>query len=765
MTGAIARRERPLSSAIAQLPPFMRRANSTFVNLRATLDDLDAAGRRLQAGRAAAARRARRAAPVRPRGGADGARPRATSSAARARATTSIELAQARCRRCATSPSARCDRNGKERPGAFPTAANVARGPDAGSSRSSARTPSTSPAGWTTSATRACYDANGVGQPRGDVGQRVRSVDGVLTADPARRCARRCSAAPRRRARTTAAPARRSTATPTAPTRGSRRRASTATRARCCPVTEALARLRGRRGRRRRAASCSAIGARAAAAAASATSVELDNAFGLIEGADVKVAGVRAGKVTSTGARPRDDAARWSASSIDRAGLRRPARRRVLRDAAAVADRRVLPRLQARHGRSAACPRARPCRSSRRARRSPSTSSTTSCAARTASASRSCSASSAPASPRAAPDLNDDDPPREPGAARDRPRARACSREQRRTHPRPLPRRRPRRLAAGDQPQGRHALRRRGARHRGHGRHAPAASCAASTRRFPSFLRELRPTMTRSATPPSAQAPALRRLRDERRLRRARCSTTLGPFAEVSRPGVPHARRGRGDRPRRGQGRDARASPSCARSPSRCPRRRPTCAIVLEHLDDPKFAVEKDPRSPAAPTAASPGLEALLRYICGAVAGDQHLRRQLVLPEGLGVPRPPVRDATPTRRRSRPRRNEKCLAVARAQPAGHHDARPDEDGRAGARARTRRAGARAAGARERAPPRRARRRSPAPAPRRDARRRRRRQPPPVELPEAARPAARLPDRPGPPDVKQSEALLDYLLGS
>ncbi len=30
-----------LRSAISQLPPFMRRANSTFVNLRATLDDLD----------------------------------------------------------------------------------------------------------------------------------------------------------------------------------------------------------------------------------------------------------------------------------------------------------------------------------------------------------------------------------------------------------------------------------------------------------------------------------------------------------------------------------------------------------------------------------------------------------------------------------------------------------------------------------------------------------------------------------------------------
>jgi phospholipid/cholesterol/gamma-HCH transport system substrate-binding protein len=39
-TGAIGRKKEALADAIAQLPPFMRSANSTFVNLRATLDDL-----------------------------------------------------------------------------------------------------------------------------------------------------------------------------------------------------------------------------------------------------------------------------------------------------------------------------------------------------------------------------------------------------------------------------------------------------------------------------------------------------------------------------------------------------------------------------------------------------------------------------------------------------------------------------------------------------------------------------------------------------
>jgi phospholipid/cholesterol/gamma-HCH transport system substrate-binding protein len=40
-TSAIARPPGALADAISQLPPFMRRANTTYVNLRATLDDLD----------------------------------------------------------------------------------------------------------------------------------------------------------------------------------------------------------------------------------------------------------------------------------------------------------------------------------------------------------------------------------------------------------------------------------------------------------------------------------------------------------------------------------------------------------------------------------------------------------------------------------------------------------------------------------------------------------------------------------------------------
>ncbi len=39
-TGAIGRQQQSLARAINELPPFMRRANTTFVNLRSTLDDL-----------------------------------------------------------------------------------------------------------------------------------------------------------------------------------------------------------------------------------------------------------------------------------------------------------------------------------------------------------------------------------------------------------------------------------------------------------------------------------------------------------------------------------------------------------------------------------------------------------------------------------------------------------------------------------------------------------------------------------------------------
>ena len=49
-TGAIARPRGALGEAIHRLPPFMRQANTTYVDLRAALDDLDPLVQRRQAG-------------------------------------------------------------------------------------------------------------------------------------------------------------------------------------------------------------------------------------------------------------------------------------------------------------------------------------------------------------------------------------------------------------------------------------------------------------------------------------------------------------------------------------------------------------------------------------------------------------------------------------------------------------------------------------------------------------------------------------------
>ena len=115
------------------------------------------------------------------------------------------------------------------------------------------------------------------------------------------------------------------------------------------------------------------------------TGSQFDNAFGLIQGGDLKIAGVRAGKITDIKLDKR------TKHALDRLQdrqerLRLAAHRRLLRVAPAVADRRVLRRLPARHGASRSSSRARSSRSRARRRRSRPTSSTTSCAAPTASA-------------------------------------------------------------------------------------------------------------------------------------------------------------------------------------------------------------------------------------------------------------------------------------------------------------------------------------------------------------------------------------------
>ena len=94
------------------LPDFKRRANTTFVKLRAALDDLDPLVHDSEPGAKKLRPLFARAAPVRPRRAPDDARPRARSSGATKTATASIELTS-RSRHSATSPRARSRPTGR----------------------------------------------------------------------------------------------------------------------------------------------------------------------------------------------------------------------------------------------------------------------------------------------------------------------------------------------------------------------------------------------------------------------------------------------------------------------------------------------------------------------------------------------------------------------------------------------------------------------------------------------------------------------------
>jgi virulence factor Mce-like protein len=139
---------------------------------------------------------------------------------------------------------------------------------------------------------------------------------------------------------------------------------------------------------------------------------------------------------------------------------------------------------------------------------------------------------------------------------------------------------------------------------------ARRSELAAGFRKLPGFLRELRPTMASLGQVADRQGPALADLsRSSGELRRL--FENLPPFArstqvnlralarasDVGRPALKTAK------PTADQlNRLAANAPELAKN----------LAIVLEHLDDRRFAVEKDPRSPGG--NGYTGLEALLQY-------------------------------------------------------------------------------------------------------------------------------------------------------
>jgi hypothetical protein len=129
--------------------------------------------------------------------------------------------------------------------------------------------------------------------------------------------------------------------------------------------------------------------------------------------------------------------------------------------------------------------------------------------------------------------------------------------------------------------------------------------------RFPVFLRELRPTMRLLGESADSQRPALAVLAAESG-RLTEFFDTLGPFSEASLPATRTlAAAARAGRPAFEAGtpriaeleRFARPLPEVAKN----------LAITLEHLHDRDFAVEQDPRSPGGDGFT--GFEALLQYI------------------------------------------------------------------------------------------------------------------------------------------------------
>ena len=201
-TGAIARPEGALAEAIHQLPPFLRQANTTYVNLRATLDDLDPLVKTSSRWRRSCCR-TRRAASARHRPAARPCRPGRRYPAAgqlerpgRARATPPL-------RDIAVGP---VRRNGAEREGALPAAAEALA--SATPRIAFARPYSVDFTGWLDDFSHTGnFDAMG-GFARIGTHVNAFSVKDGLLSPLAPAPARRCSRTSPRSASTTAAPAR-----------------------------------------------------------------------------------------------------------------------------------------------------------------------------------------------------------------------------------------------------------------------------------------------------------------------------------------------------------------------------------------------------------------------------------------------------------------------------------------------------------------------------------------------------------------------------
>ncbi len=137
-------------------------------------------------------------------------------------------------------------------------------------------------------------------------------------------------------------------------------------------------------------------------------------------------------------------------------------------------------------------------------------------------------------------------------------------------------------------------------------------------RRLPGFLDELKPTMVALGQTADAQTPALQDLRASAGQLTEFLGKRLGPFADASRPAVTAL--GKASTTGRGAlGPLAPVVTQLQKSTRGAPELAKNLAITLEHLDDPKNALEADPRAAAATGRAAPtgysGLESFLTYV------------------------------------------------------------------------------------------------------------------------------------------------------
>jgi hypothetical protein len=134
---------------------------------------------------------------------------------------------------------------------------------------------------------------------------------------------------------------------------------------------------------------------------------------------------------------------------------------------------------------------------------------------------------------------------------------------------------------------------------------------AAGFKRLPGFLAQLQPAMKSLGDVADQQTPALRNL-DASSKDLTTFFNRLAPFSDASRPAIRSLGKASatGDRALKAAvptvnelNRFSQGTPELAKN----------LAIVLQHLDDRKYAVEKDPRSPGG--QGYTGLEALLQYV------------------------------------------------------------------------------------------------------------------------------------------------------